>query len=120
MRLPGRHRRVDETSLMAPPRRLGDRILAVAPHLTGLVLIVLAAIAVGRPEGWIAVLAPVGPVLSACCARVTGRWAPGWRSALAFGIVAAVLIAGGWTIMRLAGVHNLFLFVFPIALLGCS
>lgn len=118
MRLPGRSGRLDETAVMPAPRSLGDRLMAVAPHVLGLLLITAGAVAVGRPEGWLAVLAPVGPVVAAVLARLTGRWAPGWRTAAAFGIVAAVLIAGGWTLMRLAGVHNLFLFLFPIALLG--
>ena len=71
--------------------------LAVVPHLSSLVLGLVAIAIVGRPLGWIGFLLPLGPLLSAGVAKAIGRApAPSWRFALAFSLMCAVLIGGSW------------------------
>lgn len=95
---------------------LGSRaaLARALPHGAGLLLMLIAALIIGRPVGWIALLAPVGPLVAALVLRP--RHAE-WRWALAFGSVAAVLIVGGYALIRLPEVVGFTAMFFPLGLL---
>lgn len=93
--------------------------LAVIPHLSALVLGLVAVAIVGKPLGWIGFVLPAGPLLTTAAAKAVGRRpAPTWRVALAFSVVCAVLIGGSWSLLR--GAEDFFplRFLFPLALLA--
>lgn len=95
----------------------GQRAARVTPHVLGLLIMVVAALALGRPEGWIGVFAPVGPLVAAGTARLAGRTLPGWRDALGFALIAGPMIVVGWAIMRAPEVFWLTAVLFPLGLL---
>lgn len=93
-------------------------IARVLPHATGLLICAAVSVVVGRPEGWIGVFAAIGPLLGASLARLFSGRTPAWREAQAFALVIATMTAGGWSLLRLVEVSELFVFVWPIALLA--
>lgn len=103
------------TSAVADPA-LGSRaaLARALPHGTGLLLILIVAVIIGRPLGWIGLLAPVGPVVAAMALRPRDTE---WRWALAFGSVAAVLIVGGYALIRLPEIVGFTAMFFPLGLL---
>ena len=105
------------SGLVVGQTRTVDSVRAALPHLMGLVLIITAAIALGRPIGWIGVFAAVGPLVGAAIAQATGE-PVAWREAWAFGLVGAALIAGGWLILRAPELHALFVVIWPLGLLA--
>ena len=93
--------------------------LAVVPHLSSLVLGLVAIAIVGRPLGWIGFLLPLGPLLSAGVAKAIGRApAPSWRFALAFSLMCAVLIGGSWLLLWASKPIPALGLVFPLGLLA--
>ena len=93
--------------------------LAGVPHLAALVVGVVASVVVGQPLGWIGFLLPLGPLTAAAFARLAGRQPePTWRLALAFSLVCAFLIGGGWLLMQAGGAVPPLVLVFPLALLA--
>ncbi len=92
---------------------------AVVPHLSSLVLGLIAIAVVGKPLGWIGFLLPLGPLLTAAIARATGRPpAPTWRFALAFSLMCAALIGGGWLLLWAAEPVPALGLLFPLGLLA--
>lgn len=93
--------------------------LAAVPHLSALVVGIVASLIVGRPYGWIGFLLPLGPLTCAAAARALGRSPePTWRLAFGFSLVCAVLIGGGWSLMQAGGAVPPLVLVFPFALLA--
>jgi len=93
--------------------------LAVLPHLSALLLGLMAVAVIGQPIGWIGFLLPLGPLITTAAARAIGRRpAPTWRMALAFSLICAVLIGGSWSLLRGANDFLPLRFVFPLALLA--
>lgn len=95
-------------------------VARVLPHVTGLILIAVAAVALGRPYGWLGFGAAIGPPIGAGLAAGLGRrQVVSWREAFAFGLVAAFLTGGGWVALELLPkVHGIFILLWPVALLG--
>ncbi len=96
-----------------------NRAWDTAAHVAPLVVALLAAVAVGKPLGWIAFLFPVGPVLVALAMRAVGRELPrGFRSAVAFAIGSGLLVGLGWLGTQAGNWISPMAFLFPIALLA--
>ena len=93
-------------------RQMG-RVLDVAPHLAALALGVIVSVLAGQPFGWIGFLLPAGPLLF----LVPDRSRTGARHALAFALVAAAMIGGGWAITELRSVTSVAAWLFPFGLL---
>lgn len=88
-------------------------IADVAAHVIGLLLAVGLGLAVGRPEAWIAVVLPIGPLLAAAW----GATAAGWREAEAFALVAAAVILTGWLVARSPALWAPLAILFPLGVL---
>ncbi len=102
----------------ASPAPASGRPFRTLPHITGLFLIVVGALIVGRPVGWLGFAAALGPPIGAAIGAVTNRDTGPWRESFAFGLVAATLIGGGWVLLQLPGLHSGFLLLWPVALLA--
>lgn len=101
-----------------PPSDPARGWVAGVPHGLGLVLVIAAAVSLGRPTGWIGVLAAVGPPVGALGVRIAaGLVPPGWRDATAFGIVIAVMTAGMFGLLRLSRWIPVVTVAFPAILL---
>lgn len=108
-----------QTGGMQPPMDVATapRVWSSAAQIAGLVVVIAVSAVAGRPLGWIAALAPLGPLAVAGAARASGQPSPrGWRDALAFSLVAAVMIAGGWGVLRLPEWWGPAAFAVPVAL----
>lgn len=93
--------------------------LAPLPHLSPLVVAVIAAIVVGRPLGWIGFLLPLGPIATAAGAKLARRNpVPTWRLPLGFSMVCAAIIGGSWGAMRLGESVEWLTLLFPLAVLA--
>ena len=80
------------------------RVVRATPHVAGLVVGVVASVIAGQPYGWVGFLLPIGPLAFV----VVDRPAPEpTRQALAFSLVGAALIGGGWTITWLRAVTSI-------------
>lgn len=91
----------------------------VVAHASPLIVAIAAALIVGRPDGWIAFLLPIGPLFVSGIARLAqGRPPRAWRSLLAFATVSAVVIGGGWAITHLGQVWAPLSLLFPLGLLA--
>ena len=105
-------------SATAAKRRPTTRGWDAATHIAPLVVAVLAAVAVGKPLGWIAFLFPVGPVVVAIVMRAAGRDLPrGFRSAVAFALGSGLLVGLGWLGTQAGNWISPMAFLFPVALL---
>lgn len=99
-------------------RPASERVLGSLPHIAGLVLVIAAAIAVGRPIGWIGVGAALGPAAVIGVARLAGR-SPSADDleGLVFGVVIAFMTAGSWVLTQAPTIHQAFIAAYPVALL---
>lgn len=103
-----------KSSSLQPTSRGWD----VAAHVAPLVVAIVAAVAVGKPLGWIAFLFPLGPIVVGLVMRAVGRDLPrGFRSAVAFSIGSGLLIGLGWLGTQAGGWFSPLALLFPFALL---
>lgn len=90
----------------------------VAAHSSSLVVAVVLAVIAGRAYGWIAFALPLGPLLVAAAAKLTGRPVPrGLQSLLGFVAVSGLMIGLGWTFTQAGNWWPPLAYVFPLALL---
>ncbi|MEM1333735.1 MAG: hypothetical protein AAGG08_09780 [Actinomycetota bacterium] len=88
-------------------------------HASPLVLAIAASLAVGQPVGWIAFLFPAGPIVVIAVSRgVRGEPPRAWRSLLAFSLVSAVVVGGGWTLTQASGWWPPLSLLYPLGLLA--
>lgn len=91
----------------------------VAAHLSPLAVAAIVSIIVGRPLGWVAFFAPLGPLLVVAAATLAKKPVePTWRMALAFSIVCAFMIGGSWALMAASNQFPPIAVTFPLALLA--
>lgn len=112
------------TSAMGTDRTLSTvesehRVWDAFAHSSALLLGIAVAVGVGSPFGWIALLFPLGPLITAGLMSAVGAGTPrAFRSLLAFTLGSSALVGGGWLVIWLGGIVSPLAFIFPLALLA--